>query len=423
MRILLVSYFYRPSMLSGSRRLGMLVDSLRSKGYEIYVLAGGGPFPNYHEDSVYRPKYRDLWWTLHARAKKHGVISWYKRSVKQDKLNSPVRSVWWTSFSEVMFPDKYVSWIRHAVKLGRRLIEEKKIDLIYSSFPAPSSVVVANRLKKISGLPWIAEFRDLWVDSPHDVPRGSLAKFNQWYERKLLGQADAFVGVTKLITKTLQNRYRKPSHTVYSPIELYKTEYKTDSDMFRIVYTGSLYSGSRDLSALLRALKMLEVRGEISPSNLQFRYVGYDDKSSVDAMFNRYDALDYLSYGGRVTREQSIEEQSRAALLYVVPMSSDKRFDGILTAKVFEYLGHRKPILATSVQSGELDIFLRETGCGMSLVEAEDIADALSRWIKHYRNGDSSLGEFYPREDVLTRYTKEKMASSLVEIFNGAYEG
>lgn len=395
----------------------MLVDELRRKGCEVYVLAGGGPFPDYREINVYRPTYRDWWWTFHARAKKHGLISWYKKNIKQGNLGTSVRSMWWTSFSEVMFPDKYVSWIGPATKLGLKIIREHKIDLIYSSFPAPSSVVVARRLKRKTGLSWVCELRDLWVDSPHDVPRGSFAAFNRWYERRTLSDADAFVGVTKIITNTLHNKYGKPSYTIYSPIELQENINETSDDVFRIVYTGALYSGSRDISALVKAIKILEARGEVSSKSIQFRYVGYDDRSSVDAMFEKYDAINYLSYGGRVSREQSIQEQSKAALLYVVPMSSDKRFDGIMTAKVFEYLGHRKPILATSVQGGELDNFLRETGCGLSLVEPEDIANALSRWIKHYNDGDPYLGQFSPREDVLQRYTKEEAAKKLVDIF------
>lgn len=417
MNILLVSYFYRPSILSGSRRLGMLVDALRSKGHSVSVLAGGGPFPNFNELNVYRPKYRDWWWTLHARAKKHGVISWYKSRFKQSKLNTPVRSMWWTSFSEVLFPDKYVSWIRPATTLGLELIKKHNIDLIYSSFPAPSSHVVARRLKKAADLPWVCELRDLWVDSPHDVPRGSFARFNKWFEKRILKEANAFIGVTKKITDVLQNKYNKSSHTIYSPIEPFRNQPQTSDNVFCIVYTGALYSGSRDISSLIRAIKLLEKRGEVSPKSLIFRYVGYDDRTSIEAMFARYDATAYLSYGGRVSRDEAMLEQSRAALLYVVPMSSDKRFDGIMTAKVFEYLGHRKPILATSVIGGELDNFLRETGCGISLVEPEDIATALAGWIKNYMNGDANLGEFCPREDVLCRHTAEESANKMIQIF------
>lgn len=416
MHLLLVSYYYRPDPLSGTRRLGMIVDALRARGCKVTVLAGGS-YSDFEETGVVRPRYFDLWKNMHRAAKRSGLISFYKKSVKRGRLSGPIRPMGWTSFSEVQFPDRYLTWIRPAVRLGKRLIEVNRFDVIMSSFPAPSSAVVARRLKAISGLPWIAELRDLWSDSPHDVPMGTFGTFNRWYERRVLGQADAFVAVTKGIGRVLTEKYRRPVETIYSPIASLSGCSPVAADgIFRIVYTGALYSGSRDTSPLVRAIKMLEARGDVTPKTLQFRYFGFDDRASIEAMFARFDALPYLYYGGLVSRDKALEEQRRASLLYVVPVGVDARFDGIMTAKVFEYVGHRRPVLATSVPGGELDLFLRQTGCGVGLADAGEIASALSRWVCAHRTGDVFLGEFCPDEAVLSRYTAKCASAGLLKL-------
>src|SRR5205085_3361445 len=60
----------------------------------------------------------------------------------------------------LFLPDRFRSWIRPAVRLGRSW-RFWQPHLIYSSGPPNSGHIVASLLAKRLMIPWVAEFRDL----------------------------------------------------------------------------------------------------------------------------------------------------------------------------------------------------------------------------------------------------------------------
>ena len=67
-------------------------------------------------------------------------------------------------------PDRWISWKLDAVRQGRKLIEEFKPDIIWSTYPIATAHVIAAALHKHSSIPWVADFRDpmAQVDYPPD---------------------------------------------------------------------------------------------------------------------------------------------------------------------------------------------------------------------------------------------------------------
>lgn len=60
-------------------------------------------------------------------------------------------------------PDARIGWHKAAVDAGLKLIKNEGISAIYSSSPPYTCSVIARTLKRKSGLPWIAGFRDPWT--------------------------------------------------------------------------------------------------------------------------------------------------------------------------------------------------------------------------------------------------------------------
>jgi hypothetical protein len=62
---------------------------------------------------------------------------------------------------------------------------------------------------------------------------------------------------------------------------------------------------------------------------------------------------------------------------------SDKRDEGNLPGKIFEYLYARRPILLIGYEHGVADRLIRERGAGLASNSPEQIRDQLRAWIEH----------------------------------------
>lgn len=60
----------------------------------------------------------------------------------------------------IQVPDRYVTWERSAVKYGTRLIKEYNISIIYTTCLPFTTNRIGYRLKKKTGVRWVADFRD-----------------------------------------------------------------------------------------------------------------------------------------------------------------------------------------------------------------------------------------------------------------------
>ena len=61
-----------------------------------------------------------------------------------------------------IFPDLYKGWYLPALREARKILQEEKIDLIFTSSPPYTSAFIAKKLKEEFGVPWVVEWRDLW---------------------------------------------------------------------------------------------------------------------------------------------------------------------------------------------------------------------------------------------------------------------
>ncbi|MBK7081415.1 MAG: hypothetical protein IPH55_11885 [Betaproteobacteria bacterium] len=72
---------------------------------------------------------------------------------------------WIRLFLEV--PDNYVPWAFAVVPRLRDLCRERKFDVIFTTLPPFSAAYVGYALTHETGVPWIADYRDLWFgDAP-----------------------------------------------------------------------------------------------------------------------------------------------------------------------------------------------------------------------------------------------------------------
>ena len=79
-------------------------------------------------------------------------------------------------------PDlKVYSWLPFAYRAGRKACKGNKFDYISSVSYPHSAHLVAYLLKKKTGLPWVAQFYDPWVEHTTLDYKSKIIKWNAWW--------------------------------------------------------------------------------------------------------------------------------------------------------------------------------------------------------------------------------------------------
>ena len=84
-------------------------------------------------------------------------------------------------------PDNFALWITPAVRAGYALLKDEQIDALLSSSPRPSVHVVAATLSRLTGVPWLADYRDPWSTYQfRRYPTAAHRAAHRWLEAQAL---------------------------------------------------------------------------------------------------------------------------------------------------------------------------------------------------------------------------------------------
>src|SRR5215831_3848014 len=89
-------------------------------------------------------------------------------------------------------PDRWANWWLSAVPAGLRLIRRHRPQVIWSTYPVATAHLIGLTLHRLTGLPWVADFRDPMTedDYPPDPLRRRLCG---WIERRTAARAARLV--------------------------------------------------------------------------------------------------------------------------------------------------------------------------------------------------------------------------------------
>ena len=114
-------------------------------------------------------------------------------------------------------------------------------------------------------------------------------------------------------------------------------------------------------------------------------------------------------------RTEALRVQRESQILFLLGWDGEGG-EGILTGKLFDYLGARRPILAMGGPGGEMERLLRETGAGVFCSSPETAAEFLENSIRDWRaDGKVPYGG---REQEIMKYSHREMARRFAGIFD-----
>jgi len=315
------------------------------------------------------------------------------------------------------YPDPQKGWRAYAVEAGADILRQQDIKAIISTSPPVTSHIIAKRLRDEFKIPWVADFRDLWTQNYY-YPYSPLRRIiERRLELKTLSAADALVTVSQPAVDDLHSLHRqKPVHSIpngFDPAEVNTTPAKL-TDKFTITYTGNLYPGKQSPEPLFAALRDLITEESMDASDIEVRFYG-PEAGWIDKQAERYGLTGIVRQFGVVPREIALNKQRESQLLLLLKWNDPKQ-RGAYSAKIFEYLAARRPILAVGDFHDVVDKLLDETKAGVSGQTGEEIKAVLLRLYQEYKS--TGAASYSGDEAEINKYSHREMAKKFVSILD-----
>ncbi len=284
----------------------------------------------------------------------------------------------------ITFPDTKKGWHKFALQSAFKLLDTEKIDIIISTSPPEISHVIASKLKQKYKIPWIADLRDLWTQDHFYNKFGSIKYFERRLELKTFSDADVLVAVTQRFAdelKTLHKDKQVICITNGYDADDYSTISTKLTNKFTITYTGSLYNGKMDPSLLFEAVSMLINDNKINKDLVEIRIYSHEEDWLLNDI-NKYGLEGIVSCYGFLPREVVLEKQKESQLLLL--MCDKSREIIYYPAKVFEYFGAGRPIIAMGGQGGIVKELLDKTNSGKFAISDDNLRDILLEYYREF---------------------------------------
>lgn len=320
-------------------------------------------------------------------------------------------------------PDRWASWWPTAVWHGLRLIRRHRVRAIWSTYPIMSAHCIARTLSRITGLPWIADFRDPVSSSVEPGNPYSVASQTRW-ERRVLQAAARVVFTTPGALDHYAERF--PEARQEGRLAVIANGYEESAFInlqaappplaerpLVLLHSGLLYPDGRNPLPFFKALANLKASGNIHAKtlNVVLRAGGFESVYAQETQRLKID--DIVTLAPPLSNADALIEQARADALLLFQGS---KFDRQIPAKLYEYLRIGRPILALVGAYGDTASLLREVG-GVEPVPLDDVA-AIERSLITFVDALHSGRTPLPRLDRVVKFSRQEGAGCLAKMLD-----
>ena len=407
--ILLVAYHYPPEgSSSGVLRTLKYTKYLSEHGWQPHVLT--------LKENLYHVKDLGLLKDVHPEVVIHRTHAW--NSAK----DLAIRGRYFAIFS---IPDRFVTWLPFGVARGLKVIRKWPIGALYSTSPQPTAHLIAGFLKKLKKIPWIADFRDPWIEEGLFPTPGTLryrveSKLEEWVIRN----ADAVTVTTPRLREELLKRYPKISnqkifviYNGYDEEDFQRIENTRPPDCFEIIHAGLLTREYRNPYPLLKVLSVLLEERKIARENVRLTLVGggrFLLSKEFRETITQLGLSDVVQIEDRIPNAEALRRMAGASALLLLQATDDT--STLIPAKAFEYLRINKPILAMTGEGATADLLQGMSECHIvNPLDQESLMDAMQQLYAQWSQGGN---EGHMTSRAIQKFERKHLTKELVTILN-----
>lgn len=394
MKILVIAYYFPPFGGGSSERIHHFVKNLPRSGITPVVVTVRSDF---HETSYSDPsleKQYDPSVTVVRTAMLFGrFLKNQKEKVMSSKSADSRSSDTWIKWIKrkllgMLVPDQQLLWQPYAFTTSKKIIKKRDINLIFSTGAPFSSHFCASILSKITKVPLVLDYRDLWTENVL-IKQGVGEYVNQKMEAFSLRQASRVIftneqaaevtitrfGLDRAMVEILENGYdadaigRLKGTLVKSAI----TPDVLGPKPLSINYIGSL-TRHRSPRSFFEAL--LSLRAQNPTLNLDVNFFGFAAYEHI-SLSKAMGLDDIVSFQGVVSKEKSLKIMCKDSDVLLVFQRDIEGGGTAIPGKVYEYLASGIPILCLDQNNGPTSRLLKQMGS--SLCSGYDDVQTISK--------------------------------------------
>ncbi len=419
--VLIITYYWPPSGGGGVQRVLKFCKYLPDYGWNPIVLTvDDGEFP-----AIDHSLLEDVNDIACTKAKGFSLYSIFKKfsgkkyvpshqiSPGNDE-NLITRLASWIRFN-LIIPDGRIGWYCGAIKAAKKIINDNNIDMIFTSGPPHSVHLIGNSLTKKTGIKWVTDFRDPWVDSFYYVenPRNKIITFiDNYLEKLVLRNCNYLITVSNGVLSLLnRNKYLNGKSEVvyngYDPEDFRNKRSKKSLNRKNIIisHIGTL-SKSQNPKGLFNSVKNYNRLN--NDKLILIKCIG-NVHSTIENYAIKNGLEQYLSIMPYVEHSLAIDEMINSDILFVVIPNLEKN-RGIVTGKLFEYIASGTEIILIGKKNSEAFSILKDLGY-QHVYDVDDEIDFQSLLINNH-SGKIAI-------DKISRIEQSKQLS---QIFNALLE-
>jgi hypothetical protein len=322
---------------------------------------------------------------------------------------------------QVLFwPDEARGWGRRVSRALSRQLASSAVDAVISTGPPYSAHLAVMRATDVSDVVWVADFRDLWTQSPHYAFGGVRRLMDARAEASVVNGADCVTVATTSFERAL--RCRHPAARIEAVYNGFDPELfcsmppPVSAGCLRVVYAGNLYGGKRDPSLVFEAASALFEAGVIPRERFRLDFYSPAEPTLLAAI-ERYGLNGTVVVHGTRPRSEVLDRLCESDVLLLLQWSDPAESEA-LPAKIFEYLGARRFILSCgAAEDSEVTRILASTRAGVNVTTAAGAVALLQELWEQFL----ALGQVpWPgREADRATFTQDAMAARMEEILMG----
>jgi len=318
-----------------------------------------------------------------------------------------------------LVPDSYAGWRPFAVKAAMAAIAREPFDAIYSTSPPESSHLVALSVQRRTGLPWVADFRDPWMNlylfkppTPfHAAAHRRLERrvcraahavvATKWHESHMINSYPDAAGVTRI-----SNGYDAAEAAVVASGE-------PPRDRFRIVHAGMLTQNRTALPFLEGLHTLLDENPDFRP-RFEVLFVGAREDRNEQAV-RSLGLGDVVQFHDTLPHDETLQLERRSHILLLIKHVNPD-YEGMVPGKLYEYIGLRRPVLALA-PDGEAARLVTELRRGVVVGQGDQhmLVETLAGLYRDFENGTLD-GRF----DLTDRpeFARDSLAGRMAELLD-----
>ena len=400
-RVLIISYYWPPTGGSGVQRWVKFAKYLPSEGWQPVIYTPLNPEAITVDESlldeippqveVIRRKIFEPYNIYRALTGKKGRTA---QSGEVNPINSQEKSftqkvAMWIR-GNMFIPDPRCFWIGPSVRFLKEYLKEHPVDIIVSTGPPHSMHLIARKVARATGIPWVADFRDPWTKMfyfKHLALSPWAQRKHARLEKMVLDDASVVVAVSPLVQDEFKAMTTTEVDLITNGFDEDDFEAKPQRDeYFSITHTG-LFASDGNPDILWKVLAEKCRRDSEFKKLLRIRLAGKTDKQITESIVaaglgENLEDLGYCNHNDAVCLQKS-------SSLLILPLRKEPEYRATLPGKLFEYLASERPILGIGQTDGAMARIISQTQAGF-VFGWEDSA-SISRYIdlcwERFRNG------------------------------------